>query len=63
MNEDDAAEDETEAAADPAVAKRPWSTPRVLSAEQLEAAATTCDPPTGGFGKSAPACNPQTLGS
>ena len=44
--------------------RRPYTTPRVLSAERLEAAAATCDPPTGGFGKSGdPQCNPATLGS
>lgn len=34
--------------------KRPYEAPRVLSAEPLEAAAATCDPPTGAFGKSVP---------
>jgi len=43
--------------------RRPYAPPRVLSAEVLEAAAAICDPPTGGFGKSAPLCNPATLGS
>ncbi len=44
--------------------RRPYSKPRVLSAEQLEAAAAVCDPPTGGYGKSTvgpPICT--TLGS
>jgi hypothetical protein len=31
--------------------RRPYDPPRVLSAERLEAAAATCDPPSGGFGK------------
>lgn len=35
-------------------AKRPYQAPRVLSAEPLEAAAATCDPPAGGFGKTVP---------
>lgn len=34
--------------------KRPYEAPKVLSAEPLEAAAATCDPPTGAFGKSVP---------
>ncbi len=42
--------------------KRPYEAPRVLSAEPLEAAAATCDPPAGGFGKAVPIpCG--TLGS
>lgn len=42
--------------------KRSYEAPRVLSVEPLEAAAATCDPPTGGFGKSNPfLCG--TLGS
>jgi hypothetical protein len=37
--------------------RRQYSKPKVLSAEQLEAAAATCDPPVGGFGKlGPPAC-------
>ncbi len=43
--------------------RRPYVAPRVLSAEPLEAAAATCDPPAGGVGKAAPPCNPSTLGS
>jgi hypothetical protein len=43
--------------------RRSYSPPRLLSIEPLEAAAATCNPPTGGVGKSAPACNPQTFGS
>lgn len=31
--------------------KRQYAPPKVLSAEQLEAAAATCNPPAGGFGK------------
>ena len=42
--------------------RRPYEQPRILSAERLEAAAATCDG-SGGFGKSAPACNPVYLGS
>ncbi|MFT5098290.1 MAG: hypothetical protein ACI9HY_000398 [Planctomycetaceae bacterium] len=34
--------------------RRPYTTPRVISAERLEAAAATCDPPAGGFGKTIP---------
>lgn len=34
--------------------KRPYQAPRILSAEPLEAAAATCDPQTGAFGKSIP---------
>ncbi len=34
--------------------RRSYSAPRVLSAEQLEAAAATCAPPAGGFGKHRP---------
>lgn len=33
---------------------RPYSPPRVLSAERLEAAAATCDPPTQPYGKDLP---------
>lgn len=33
---------------------RPYAPPRVMSAEPLEAAAATCNPPTGGFGKRSP---------
>lgn len=41
---------------------RPYSRPQVLSAEGLEAAAATCDPSTGGLGKTVPIpCG--TLGS
>jgi len=54
---------ETKDSSQAAKSRRPYSAPRVLSAEQLEASAVTCDPPTGGFGKSVPACNPATLGS
>jgi hypothetical protein len=44
------------------ITRRPYSPPRVLSAEPLEAAAAACDPPTGGFGKTVPLpCG--TLGS
>ncbi len=43
--------------------RRPYQAPRVLSAEALEAAAATCDPPAGGVGKFVPACNPSTIGS
>jgi hypothetical protein len=43
--------------------RRSYSPPRLLSIEPLEAAAATCSPPTGGFGKAPPACNPRTLGS
>lgn len=31
--------------------RRPYTPPRVLSAERLEAAAATCDPPAPPFGK------------
>jgi hypothetical protein len=42
--------------------KRPYSAPKVLSVERLEAAAATCDPPSGPLGKSVPMpCG--TLGS
>jgi hypothetical protein len=42
--------------------RRPYTPPRVLSAEPLEAAAVTCDPPEQPFGKSLPIpCT--TLGS
>lgn len=34
--------------------RRDYSPPRVLSAEPLEAAAATCNPPAGGFGKTVP---------
>lgn len=34
--------------------RRPYEAPRVLSAEPLEAAAATCNPPTGAFGKTVP---------
>ncbi len=37
--------------------RRRYEPPRILSAEPLEAAAATCDPPSGGFGKSVPSCN------
>lgn len=41
---------------------RPYGPPRIVSAEDLEAAAATCDPPAGGFGKQRPIpCG--TLGS
>ena len=43
-------------------AKRPYTAPQILSAEPLEAAAATCAPPAGGFGKAVPIpCG--TLGS
>jgi hypothetical protein len=42
---------------------RAYDPPQLISSEDLEVAAANCDPPTGGFGKSAPACNPNTLGS
>ncbi len=46
------------------VQKKTWEAPRILSDEPLEAAAATCDPPSGGFGKSvADNCNPAMLGS
>lgn len=42
--------------------RRPYARPQMISAEGLEAAAATCAPPTGGFGKQVPnACG--TLGS
>lgn len=42
--------------------KRPYTSPKILSVEFLEAAAATCAPPAGGFGKHIP--NPcGTLGS
>ena len=45
-----------------AAGKRPYTAPRMLSAETLEAVAATCDPPTGAFGKTVPfPCT--TLGS
>lgn len=43
--------------------KRPYARPEVLSSERLEAAAATCDPPTGGYGKSVPIPCSTTLGS
>lgn len=45
--------------------RRPYNSPRVLSAERLEAAAATCDPPVLPFGKNtAPGFgNCTTLGS
>ncbi|WP_154662385.1 hypothetical protein [Thiolapillus brandeum] len=42
--------------------KKTWEAPRILSDEPLEAAAATCNG-AGGYGKSVPQCNPQTLGS
>jgi hypothetical protein len=42
--------------------RKKYSPPRILSAEPLEAAAATCAPPVGGFGKTTPfPCG--TLGS
>ena len=42
--------------------RRPYSRPMVLSAESLEAAAATCSPAGGGYGKTVPVpCG--TLGS
>ena len=41
---------------------RPYTPPRILSAEPLEAAAALCDG-TDGFGKTSPPCNPATVGS
>jgi len=42
--------------------KRPYTSPKILSVEFLEAAAATCSPPAGGFGKHIPTpCG--TLGS
>lgn len=32
-------------------ARRPYSPPQVVSSEDLELAAATCDPPVGGLGK------------
>ena len=44
--------------------RRPYTPPRILSAEPLEAAAAICDPPSGGFGKEGNImCNPATPGS
>lgn len=37
-------------------AKRPYEAPQILSEEPLEAVAATCNPPTGGFGKTGPIC-------
>ncbi len=40
----------------------PYARPQILSAEELEAAAASCDPAAGGFGKTLPSpCG--TLGS
>ncbi len=36
------------------VSLRPYQPPRVISAENLEAAAATCSPPTGPYGKTKP---------
>lgn len=36
------------------VTRRPYVPPQIVSAERLEAAAATCDPPVGGFGKHVP---------
>jgi hypothetical protein len=67
MTENKHPEDRPEAGADESSAatkpRRAYTPPKLLSVEPLEAAAATCDPPTGGFGKSPPACNPRTLGS
>ena len=42
--------------------RRPYTAPKILSAEPLEAAAATCQPQTGVFGKTVPIpCG--TLGS
>jgi hypothetical protein len=43
--------------------RRRYAPPRLLSSEPLELAAATCNPPTGGFGKTVPLCNPATPGS
>jgi hypothetical protein len=44
--------------------RRPYTSPKVLSAERLEAAAATCDPPAPPFGKTVSAFGPcTTLGS
>jgi len=34
--------------------KKTYSEPKILSVERLEAAAATCDPPAGAFGKVQP---------
>jgi len=39
---------------DGAAKRRRYTAPRVLSAEPLEAAAATCDPPTAPLGKTVP---------
>lgn len=43
--------------------RRPYTPPRVLSAERLEAAAATCDPPAPPFGKTVGPFACATLGS
>ena len=43
--------------------RKPYVAPRVLSTEPLEAVASTCNPPVGGFGKSVPLCSPGMFGS
>lgn len=44
--------------------RQTYSPPRVLSSEQLEAAAVTCSPPAGGFGKpGTQGCLPGQVGS
>ena len=42
--------------------RKPYTAPKMLSVEPLEAVATPCDG-TGGFGKSLPSCNPLTSSS
>ena len=39
---------------DSKLTRRPYSRPRVLSAESLEAVAATCDPPAPPYGKTIP---------
>jgi hypothetical protein len=37
--------------------KRPYEEPRIISEEPLEVAAASCNPPTGGYGKTlGPSC-------
>ncbi len=40
--------------AKPGQSRRPYTPPKVLSAEQLEAAAATCRPPAPPYGKTIP---------
>lgn len=42
--------------------RKPYTAPKMLSVEPLEAVAAACDS-TGGFGKSVPSCSPGNLGS